>query len=240
MAIAGKDAQIYLSDAEGQSTSMTDESMDEISAALDLWQISDASKNIFNPEFGSWVIEADAGGGFQDVTADADIRFLVGAVVATTPDFGLGSNPNAVRITGEFLPKHSILEGTTSTIDIERSSEEIPQFQDQGQRRIYTLFDISVEWEQFEVLDRPIDGQGGTSDSLGDILKSSGVDPLRVFSYQPEDDENNLYRAWMKEESISVEGPADGVQGATVSWVSSENETAQSGEVAQPFDILRY
>lgn len=251
MALAGKDAQIYVTDAQGQSTSMTDEGMDEVQASgPDRWQISDSAKNIFDPAHAMTleVFNASNGSNWQMVQPSKyRIRYLLGIVESISANFGFSQNPSDARIDGHYIAKYTVLEGTTASIERTSDQYEVPRFGDGAQRRIQGLVDMSCEWEQFEATDPPIDGAQGTQDRLSEILTSGNstgavgsVDPLRVYSYQPDDSESELYRAWMKPGSISLDAPADDAITQTMNWQATEQSTTMSTQTAQPIDSIRY
>lgn len=246
MALAGKNAQIYLTDAQAQSTSMTDELCDAVDSSDPplTWQISDSTKNIFDPEHTFTVeVNPDVGGGGSWSTvspSDYTLRYLLGVVVFTSNPFG-GTHPDeAVRVDGQYLSKYSLIEGFSAAPEVTRNQHEIAQFGDAAQRRQQGLLDVSVEWEQYEVLDPPLDDSASTPpDTLSEMIAGTS-DALRVFSFQPDDSESELYRAWMQPESLSIDSPSDDAQSQSMSWTVTEQSTTMSSQTAEGFDSIRY
>lgn len=248
----GSNAQIFTVESQANSVGMTNESMDAIGSGTPvlLWQISDAAKNVFDPEY-TFTVEVSTDGGASWSTASPsnyDLRYLVGVVEFQSDPFGGSTSGNLVRIAdGHYLPKHAILEGYSSGYEQTRTQEEIPQFQDDGQRRLQLLLDITVEFEMYETRGLSFDsGSGGSGPSLKEILAGenlstqSSVDPLRIYSFEPTNAESRLYRAWMLPESISVDAEAGSAQSQSVNWNSTEQSAAMSSQVAKPADSLYY
>lgn len=110
------------------------------------------------------------------------------------------------------------VEVISSTLDLERDQAEIPHYGDEGQRRLYLLEDHSFE------LELAVDSQapGAGPDGLAEDAMLN--EHLVALNYAPDGTNTKVYQLVTQVESVSVEGPADGEQTATISLVCTDDQ----------------
>jgi len=182
MALSGQHAKLQLI---GSSTSMSNESMSDIGNGT-VWYIDADAKFVFDPDT-ALTVEVDSGSGFATVPAsDYTVRYLIGAV-----EFDSDQSGNSVRISGAYLPRHTVAEVTSSDRSFDAGAEETPQYQDDAVRRMTTVQELTVDltsWLAVEnEIDAPTDAEGSLIEYLlGEEIGSGetgsiGRDQVLVF-----------------------------------------------------------
>jgi hypothetical protein len=220
MALAGKDAQIYVT---GSSTSMTEEAMDELGSGTPVlqWQVTDHARDLLDPTVTFTVeVSTDSGSSWSTASpSDYTIRYLVGAVEFDSDPFSGSTSGNDVRISGSYLPYYSVLEGFSEDLEYSRDLYDTTQFQDLAMRRgAEGPLDISGSFSLNRVLQAQIDDTEGTPDepTLREVLLgnetasgsggSADVDHQLAFRVEPNASQSQMLAAWVKlsDESLST------------------------------------
>lgn len=233
VALAGKDAQIYMT---GASTSMTGEAMSDAGDTT-TYQIDDATKDIFDPA--TTMVVSDSNG--TVAVADYTIRYLVGVVEFDT------APTDPVTIDGAYLPKYPIFEGYEQSVEITRELFETTQFQDDGVRRgAVGALEMSGDFSMNKALEELIDGSGGSEDTLREILlgtsthsRTGSVDRPRVYRAQPNDTATDtLISSWVKFADESLDASVGSKQERTFSMEAAKQDSTMSSQTAKVADIF--
>jgi len=167
MSLAGQKGKLQLT---GTATAMTDEPMSDTGNGT-LWTIDDDAKFLFDPA-ATFTVEVDSGTGFSTVAASSyTLRYLVGAV-----DFDSSQSGNTVRISGSYLPRHTVAEVTTSDHSFSAGVIETPQYQDEGVRRIPGVQDYTGSFTSFLEVESEIDAPTDSEGSLLEFLLGEEID----------------------------------------------------------------
>jgi len=235
MSLAGQKGKLQLT---GTATSMTDESMSDTGNGT-LWTIDDDAKFLFDPA-ATFTVEVDSGGGFATVAAtDYTIRYLVGAV-----DFDSSQSGNSVRISGDYLPRHTVAEVTTSDHSFSDGVIETPQYQDDGMRRITGVQDYTGSFTSFlEVeneIDAPTDAEGSIMEFLlGEEIDGAGTIDRDIALVYDRDGAVTARQAGFVNlnESARSASPSD-AQENDVTFEANQQDAAMSTQSVRIFDIL--
>lgn len=231
-ASAGFNTQLKLAGAE---VSMTTESMSDTGNGT-LWQIDDASKEIFNPA-ANFTVEVDSGGGFSTVAAsNYNLNYLNGEV-----DFDNDQTGNSVRISGEYLPTFKIAKARS--VSYTRSYEDLDSttFEQEAMERQLGLGDVEATVTNLDIDDDPLDGSGGTEDKLSDLFTD---DTITVIEYIPEGLANvtsgarqgRIHRAFVKLSDNELNSSPDDLFERNITFVGASQLAAMSTQTAETFN----
>lgn len=227
MATPGYNTQIKLS---GDASSMTDEAMSDTGDGL-TFRVDDPEREIFNPST-SMTVKVD---GTSEPPTNYEIHYLTGAVTFSSSKAG-----STVTITGEFLPAYPVAAAVSNSVSRSYGGVELTQYHDEGRRYDYGLQEFEASITQLDTDVDPLDGQGGSEDSVLDILGGRQV----VVEYQPSGlasvtsgaRQGRVIRAWSimptSEESSEVDGRAE----AALSFEGSLPDIAMTSQTIRLFD----
>lgn len=228
MTFVGKDAKISLSEPRG-STSMTDEATSEQTSTL--FVIDDASKYIWDPSVSFTVKVNSSSVGASTYT----LHYSTGAI-----EFNSSQTGNTVTISGSYFPRDALATASSFTLSIENNLEQINQFSDDGTRRLETVQDISVSFEQFEIVQNTL---GTGEPNLEDlVLKTNNASSgkLVAFFYDMQGTTGlDHIGGWMMLDEAAFSAAADGVQVKELTGQGAKLDSTMSTQNVRVVDILR-
>jgi len=242
--LKGNDAQIWVTDY-ADTTSMTNEACDPVGGGTPvlLWQVTDHSKDVFDPDV-TFTVEVSTDGGSNWSTASTSnysILWTVGAIRFDSDPFSGSTSDNDVRISsGSYLPKHTVAEGFETELTVEPNLLDITGFQDDSPRRIQGLEDLSGSFGTYEVLDPNIDATGDDDGpTLSDIVLQAGsTDADFVFRFDPANNQNTMLGAWVRFDSESREASSGDAQSESFSMMVDTHDSAMASQLAADIDLL--
>lgn len=216
----------------GASVSMTDESMTDTGNGT-LFRIDDSSKEILDPQT-SMTVKSN---GSSVSASNYTINYLTGSV-----DFDSSQAGNTITISGAYLPAYDVAEAYATTFNRSYGEIDTTVFKDEGFTRTQGLAEIEVEVSHLDAVDDPLDGQGGTENTLTDLLTK--YDEPFVVEYQPSGlsnvtsgtREGRVHRAWVKLPNRENTTEVDGRYEVTSTLVSSEQDSTMSTQSVVLFD----
>jgi len=247
MALAGRDAQIYVS---GTSASMTEEAMGPIGDGTPVlqWQVADADRDLLDPSVTFTVEVSDDGGTSWSTVSPGDytLRYLLGVVEFDSDPFGGSTSGNDVRISGSYLPLYSLLEGQAQDVSFERDLYETTSFQDEGTRRGATgPLDMTGSYTLHRILERELDADGGSEPTLREILlgqethgSTGSIDQRVVYRVEPNTSQGAITGAWVKFTDESLDASMGSKQERTISMEADAPDAAMATQTARVGDIL--
>lgn len=249
MGLKGNDAQIWVTD-KADSTTMTEEAADPIGGGTPVlqWQVTDHAKDVWDPSV-TFTVEVSTDGGATWSTASAsnyDIRYLLGVIEFDSDPFGGSTVDNDVRVTGSYLPKHTVAEGFETELTISPNLLDQTQFQDDAPRRIKGLTDVSGSFGTYRMLEQDIDAAGDADGpTLREILfgeqtktGTSAVDSEFVFRFEPSNANATIVGAWVRFSEESVEASSGDSQTRSFSMEADEQDAAMTAQFASAIDAI--
>lgn len=248
MSLAGKEAKLQAttetSQSFGANETLSDVGPSRAFGSGRLFYIDDSTKDIFDPQ-ASFTVELDTGGGFASVsTSDFVVNYLIGAIDINNATLG-----DSCRITGGgWLTKYDILEGFSCDLSIGNSLEEIPQFQDEAQRRKNTINEFTSTFSSYRINEYNLDDPTNAEPTLRELLlgsttesSPSSVDPHLVFSFNTDAGGGDLIRAWVLLSEESLSASADGIQELELSMSVDEShlQASMSSQTAETINVLK-
>lgn len=208
MANAGHKISLYLT---GGAVAMLEEAM--TSQGLGLYQVTNASRDVWD-----WTqtldVESSSDGGttWDPVSPSAyTVKWLSGRIQFDNTAFS-----EQVRVSGFYLPKFSW--ASANSVDFEDTSADldVSSFESSNVQRIQGLGDCAASVSGFQVLNTPIDGEGGTEDSIHDHLQGR---KFLVMVLHPNEDAALDIRAVLYPTTKSLSMSVDSVQESSLDLV---------------------
>lgn len=199
MAVAGHKAQVK---ASTTSTAMTNETLSVVAGTSNVtWEVATATRDLWDPA-ATYTVEAseDSGSTWNTLSAsEFSISYLLGQVDldAYTSGSGTVANVTDVRVSstsGGYLTSYAVLGGRSCSGTLGPAEHMSAVFQDDGEARIYGRQDVSWDVESIERQWTPLDGDGGSEDSLYDKVQNET--PF-VFEVQPSGTSGEYFRSWV-------------------------------------------
>lgn len=240
MSLAGLNLTIDHCD---RSTPMSSESCSVLSGTSNEdWEIDDTTKDVWDWDTTLTVVVDDSVSGNNITLGSGEFsaRWLMGVVQIDNYTSGSGttSNITAVRVSGNYLNRDTVLEGRDSSYAIEPNLLDATRFGDAGIRRIRGTVDLSPSFEQLQMPETPIDGSGG-SGSTPEGLMQNGTD--FVFAYDPgASGTKDKMRTVVTFGSVELEGPVDDLQAKSWEMESDVQSSTMSDQPDADFDTWNY
>lgn len=203
--------------ATGAAISMTDEATTEISGQV--FQITDSNKRIIDPS-AAVSVEVDAS---VEPTSNYTIDYLHGVI-----EFDSSQTGSVVTVTGDYLPYYELDSAYTVTLTRTIADLDITSFSETHVKRITGLKDASGSFNTYEDHTKPLDGQGGSENSLQSVFNNKT--PL-VFSVSLGSGSINV-RAWINITDVESSSTPDGVEEYTWSFVGDQQAAATSDQTS--------
>lgn len=212
----------------GDSVSFSNEAMSDTGDGY-TWQTSTLTKSIWDPEQ-TMVVEVDSGGGYGVVSAaNYTLDYVVGKVTFASDQTG-----NSVRISGYYHPRYTIAQARAASMAVSRKPNDGNRFGDGGQRRKYGRLDCGSEITILDENMDPIDGGGGSEDSILDMILAAKRTCLEI---NPDRDNSRFFRFWCRFYSQGQELANDSISTSTLS-ASGTNITPTMS--TQPRNLWSY
>jgi hypothetical protein len=220
----------------GAAVTMTGESMSVVSGTA--YEIDDATKDIFDPDT-AMVVEAseDSGSTYATLGTDEyDIKFLLGRIDINNYTSGSGNTANItnVRIDGAYLPRFTLANARSVDFEPTRAMADASVFRDEGERRVGLRLDFSSTIESLAQGQVPLDGSGGTEDSILDLVLSATRTVLQVTPTGTASD--FVLRSFVKIESDGISVPGDDLVSASISMQGALPDSATSNQTVNLFN----
>jgi len=234
MASAGYNSKLEWT---GDAVSFSTEAMSDTGNGT-LWRIDDSSKEIFDPS-ASFTIEVDTGGGFSTVSPSTyQIKYLQGAVEFDTDQTG-----NSVQISGDYLPTYDTT--WTTAVTYNRTYEEVDSWTltDVSERRLSGLADMEATLTHIDTSDDPIDGSGGSEDTVFDLFEET--DRPLVVTFIPEYDSETstvngyIHRSFCKLMNHGSSNSPDGRVETELTLMGDKQDAVDSEQDAVLFDAFK-
>lgn len=234
----------------GAPVSFSDEPMTLIpGTGGKVWQISALAKDLWNPSATFAVGDDTSTDGILDpgeeiTTTSYQIDYLFGVVIFDTDRTG-----QDILVSGEYHPHYYMPLGRTVTWGASVETLDAAVFFDEGERNI--LGRRSVE-PSVEILydavrsHEPLDGQGGSEQSIFEMLNSGS---RIVLEYGPDgtnDATKNGYRtgtvrrAWVRPSENSLEFAPGELVGQEVSFVTDRKRASMGDQFSATQSVLDY
>jgi len=206
----------------GEPITMTEESLSNTGDGK-TFEVDASARSIWNWETAVTVEVSDDAGATWTAAPLHTIKYLSGKVV-----FSASQTGKMVRASGEYLPRFDWARASECSFEQSANDQVTTAFGDTNVSRIYGLSEVSGDLSAFVLLDQPMDGDGGTEDSVRDLLAGR---KFIVLSYQPNSDVEYYERAVVMLTSAALEMSVDAVQGASVSFVSASPKSLGNSQV---------
>lgn len=187
----------------GDEQSFSDEPMTLISGTGGkLWQISASAKQIWAPGTTLTVGQDTGGDGTLDPADEIaptnwTARYLFGLV-----EFDTDRSGQTILCSGGYYPHYHVPFGQAVDLTTQHNVIEMPLFFDSGLRNILGMQALEATITHVDVENLPLDGQGGSEDTLRDVFTEARrfvleVGPRGTTNEQPGGPRQGRYkRAW--------------------------------------------
>ncbi|MFB6351815.1 MAG: hypothetical protein ABEN55_21715 [Bradymonadaceae bacterium] len=212
-----------------------------------LWQISASAKQIWDPSATNFAAGPDSDGdgileaGNEVSPTNYTIYYHFGLV-----EFSSDRSGQTILANGTYLPHYQVPMGTTVELSTSYNTHELPIFFNSAIKNVLGLGDLEATLGHFDVENLPLDGSGGSEDTLKDVFGEARrfvleVGPEGTTNDQPGGPRAGLYkRAWCRfsEESLGV-SLGEAVQ-TELSMVPSRQPAAMSTQDSQLWDTFDF
>lgn len=232
MPVAGYKAQVVNT---GTSTAMSEEACSVVAGTSnETWEIDAGAKDGWD-HTQTFTVEASEDAGLSWTTLGASefsLSYLIGRVDldAYTSLSGTVANVDAVRVSGQYLPKHDWLRGESITFSLPVAELMPNVFRNEGEERHYGRQDFLADVDGLTRTWTPSDGVGGSEDPIAKKLQDETPFMLEI---QPDDDSTKVIRAWVKVFGLSGDYSGGSLNTDTVSMQGTQPTAAMSTQSAR-------
>lgn len=229
------------------TTSWTDETCSVIANTSNQdWEIDDSTKDVWDwTQTFTVEVSEDNGSSWSTLNTDEyTLRWLIGVVQLDNLNSGTvtsndPANVTDVRVDGQSLDQHDVLEGRSGGFTIENTLDDTAtRHGDTAPRRIRTGTDVTTTVEELQVKEVPIDGSGGSESSIEDYAENGTT---FVYTFNEGASVKSKQRALVKIDDLSHSGASsDGVQIESIDLALTTEDSTMSDQPSADWDIWDY